>query len=561
LVYAQNQQHDQQQEKQQEKQQEIDSNIGSHSQDTQDKQIFASLPLSPLTQSILASRNLTTPMQIQSLSIPTILAGHNTIIRAQTGTGKTLAYALPIIDKLAELKASQNSTMKGPYALILVPTRELANQVKDDMDTYAIPHGLTTLCMYGGQTSRTQQLRQLRQGTDILISTPGRIKDHLDTQSIDLINTRYAVLDEADEMFDLGFGPDVDAILLNTTAKVRQTILVSATMPKWVQVVASRFQKMPVLVDCVSKDEVQVPIQVKHYAVCVPKDFEVRNAIASTLIDRFLGRGESNSKSKSNNNNKEDENQGEWESVKRCILFTESQESANYLGKPGVLSRPAIVLHGGLSQETRDSRLARFKLNTVDSSILVATNIASRGLDIAGVDLVVQYSVPDDVENYVHRSGRTGRAGRNGVAIVLYSPEEHDQLLQVEQRCKLKFTKLKPTIPMIQNAINVMNWRMQWIEDQVDLLPWMDDEERMMYQDPSLLDTNLQVSKYKAFPRGYKPGKRSSYSAASPWSRVRPNARHPNDNRGAGSRDRRSGGASGTSSGNGGASYQGGYRK
>ncbi|KAA8493928.1 ATP-dependent RNA helicase DDX50 [Porphyridium purpureum] len=430
-----------------------------------------SRPLSEKTRRLLQSRGFERPTLVQARAFDPITEGRNVVLRAVTGTGKTLAYALPIVERLVQEKQQGILTGKGPFAVILVPTRELALQVLEDLEYFALPHGLSTCCMIGS-VPKTQQLRQLRAGVDIAIGTPGRVQDHLSTERLNLIDARFAVLDEADEMFDLGFGPEVDSILLNTTARVRQTILVSATIPKWVETVAARFQKAPVLVNCVTENENRTPERVTHYAVQVPEDLDSRTAMASEFLESFLplNYGE---QSAGSSGDQEDEVRS-----KRAIVFVDSQSEANALGKPGMLARPAIPLHGGLSQLTREQRLARFKRFRRQPATLVATNVASRGLDIANIELVIQCRLPRDKENYIHRVGRTARAGRAGTSIVFFSESEMPALNELCAQTRVRMNVLKPTRDMIERAKRKLGWRLQQVEQNMELLPWLDDEER-----------------------------------------------------------------------------------
>ncbi|BDG29530.1 DEAD/DEAH box helicase [Thermus thermophilus] len=363
----------------------------------------------PLKQEILEAlhgRGLTTPTPIQAAALPLALEGKDLIGQARTGTGKTLAFALPIAERLAP---SQERGRK-PRALVLTPTRELALQVASELTAVA-PH-LKVVAVYGG-TGYTKQREELARGADVVVATPGRALDYLRQGVLDLSRVEVAVLDEADEMLSMGFEEEVEA-LLSATPPSRQTLLFSATLPSWAKRLAERYMKNPVLINVI-KDE---PVTYEEEAV--PAPVRGRLEVLSDLL--YVA------------------------SPDRAMVFTrtkaETEEIAQGLLR---LGHPAQALHGDLSQGERERVLGAFRQGEV--RVLVATDVAARGLDIPQVDLVVHYRLPDRAEAYQHRSGRTGRAGRGGRVVLLYGPRERRDVEALERAVGRRFKRVNPPTP------------------------------------------------------------------------------------------------------------------
>jgi ATP-dependent RNA helicase DeaD len=356
---------------------------------------FAALALPPALLSALADVGYETPSPIQAACIPHLLAGSDLLGEAQTGTGKTAAFALPLLARL-------DLANKTPQALVLTPTRELAIQVAEAFQKYAhhMP-GFHVLPIYGGQ-SMVIQLRALSRGAHIIVGTPGRIMDHLERKSLSLDNLKSLVLDEADEMLRMGFIDDVEWILEHTPA-TRQTALFSATMPDPIRRIAQRYLKEP--------QQVKIRAATATVATIRQKYWQVRGADKIEALTRML----------------EVE-----EDFDAAIIFvrtkTATVELADRLEARGY---EAAALNGDMTQGLREQVIERLKSGSLD--IVVATDVAARGIDVPRVTHVINYDVPYDTEAYVHRIGRTGRAGRAGVAILFVSPREMRMLKAIER--------------------------------------------------------------------------------------------------------------------------------
>jgi ATP-dependent RNA helicase DeaD len=360
---------------------------------------FEQLGLVPALVEALGALGYEEPTPIQRAALPPLLAGKDLLGIAATGTGKTAAFALPLLQRLPREARAPFSTS----ALVLVPTRELAMQVAEAIHRYGQKLGVSVLPIYGGQPMG-QQLRVLKRGVDVVVATPGRALDHLKRQSLLLDAVRTVVLDEADEMLDMGFAEDLEA-LLEATPEDRQTALFSATLPPRIASIAERHLSAPVHVR-IAREKVAPGTgpRVRQTAYIVPRAFK-----AATL-GRVL----------------------DVEAPSAAIIFcrtrTEVDELTVSLNGRGWRAQ---ALHGGMDQAQRDRVLKQFKTHAIE--LLVATDVAARGLDIEKLSHVVNYDVPNAPEAYVHRIGRTGRAGREGMAITLAEPREHRLLRNIEK--------------------------------------------------------------------------------------------------------------------------------
>ena len=360
---------------------------------------FSELGLSETLLAALAKLGYETPTEIQREAIPALLQGRDVLGQAATGTGKTAAFGLPLL----QLLLNADSLSGNAAAIILVPTRELAIQVGSHLTKYAVGGQLRVVPVYGGQPISTQ-LRMLRRGVDVIVATPGRLLDHMERKSIRLGAAKLVVLDEADEMLDMGFAEDLDSIL-SALPETRQTALFSATLPKRIADLAARHLKNPVKIQI--RKEVTAPGEaprVKQLA------YVVQHAHKMGAMQRILAMEEAAS------------------AIIFCRTRSDVDAVAANLGRSG---HGVEALHGGLSQEQRDRVMQRFRGS--EANLLVATDVAARGLDIDHVSHVVNYDMPSSPEVYVHRVGRTGRAGREGVAITLVKPSER-RLLQIAER-------------------------------------------------------------------------------------------------------------------------------
>ncbi|HSJ23417.1 MAG TPA: DEAD/DEAH box helicase [Longimicrobiales bacterium] len=359
---------------------------------------FEDLGLHQALLDALAHLGYEEPTPIQREAIPPLLEGRDLLGQAATGTGKTAAFALPLLQRLAE-----EGRGRTPMGLVLVPTRELAMQVAEAAHKYGRGLGARVLPIYGGQPIG-RQLRELQRGVDIVVATPGRALDHLRRGTLPLGSVRCIVLDEADEMLDMGFAEDIDAILAEAPAE-RQTVLFSATMPPRIASIARRHLKDAVRISIAApRVDDSGAAQVRQTA------YVVRRAHKTAALGRIL----------------------DVEAPEAAIVFcrtrTEVDELTETLSGRGYR---AEALHGGMSQEQRDRVMGRLRNGTAE--LLIATDVAARGLDVEHLTHVVNFDVPSAPEAYVHRIGRVGRAGRSGVAITLAEPREHRLLKQIER--------------------------------------------------------------------------------------------------------------------------------
>jgi len=367
---------------------------------------FAALGLNPALIAELTELGYEEPTAIQREAIPPLIAGRDVLGQAATGTGKTAAFALPLLHRIGAAGEGKR-TIRG---LILVPTRELAMQVAEAVHRYGRKLDIRVLPVYGGQ-SVVQQLRALQRGVDVIVATPGRALDHLRRGTMNLDGVESVVLDEADEMLDMGFADELDAILAAVPEK-RQTALFSATMARRIIEIAKRHLHDPVRVtierEAVAPGatarvrEVAYVVQRQHKAAALARVLDMENPTSAIVF---------------------------------CRTRVEVDQLTETLGGRGYGAEP---LHGGLSQEQRDRVLRRFRDGV--SELLVATDVAARGLDIDHVSHVVNFDVPSSPDAYVHRIGRTGRAGREGVAITLAEVREHRLLRNIEFHTKRKIT-------------------------------------------------------------------------------------------------------------------------
>ncbi len=357
----------------------------------------------PLLQAVTES-GYTTPTPIQAKAIPLALQGLDLMAGAQTGTGKTAAFALPILQKILPLANTGTSPAKHPVrALILAPTRELAIQVEESVKVYAKNTPLRSLCVYGGVDIR-KQTPHLKTGVEVLVATPGRLLDHIEQKTVQLNQVQILVLDEADRMLDMGFMPDLKRILA-LLPKKRQNLMFSATFSKEIKRLADDFLTNPVLVEVARSNATSENVMQKAYGV-------EQNKKQALLIQLLK---------------KEEKNQ--------VLVFTKTKLTASRLSR--ALQREDIkadAIHGDKSQQERIAALEAFKRG--DITALVATDVAARGLDISDLPMVINYEIPSSPEDYVHRIGRTGRAGAKGEAISLVCDDEEKYFKEIEKLIK-----------------------------------------------------------------------------------------------------------------------------
>src|SRR6185437_13273897 len=348
---------------------------------------FNELGLSPELLRAISDAGYTNPTPIQQQAIPLVISGRDLLGCAQTGTGKTASFALPMIDKLT----AGRSRARMPRSLILEPTRELATQVEAAFEVYGKQHKLTTALLIGGESFGDQE-RKLDRGVDVLIATPGRLIDLFERGKILMSDVRILVIDEADRMLDIGFIPDVERIV-GLLPKTRQTLFFSATMPPEIRRLADQFLIDPVSVSVAPPAS---PAETVAQSLIVLHPEEKREALRRLI---------------------------ESEDVKNALIFCNRKRDVDILFKS--LSKhgfDAAALHGDMPQSKRTETLGRFKNNEI--RLLVCSDVAARGLDIAGLSHVFCFDVPHHAEDYVHRIGRTGRAGRPGRSFMLAAPED-----------------------------------------------------------------------------------------------------------------------------------------
>ncbi len=379
----------------------------------------------------------TQPTPIQVETIPLMLSGRDVLAQSQTGTGKTAAFMLPILQRLA-------GGVGIPRALVLAPTRELAKQVADATDGFSRGLGIKTLPVYGGQSYEIQ-IKALKRGVDILIGTPGRLLDFIRQGRLDLSQVEMLVLDEADEMLEMGFIDDVETIL-NELPEVRQVALFSATLPAQIQKLAAKYMN----------DAVKISINPKQVTVAETEQrfYRVRDESKLTALCCLL----------------------ETDEVASGLIFTRTkaraQELADELLRRGF---SADSLHGDLNQARREQVLNRFRKGGV--TLMVATDVAARGLDITNVSHVFNYDMPADAEDYVHRIGRTGRAGKKGIAVTLLTPKERSRMNQIQA-----YTRQPVTEMPLPGAAEVQQKRDDRLIEQVggQLLAGMNHSEKQL---------------------------------------------------------------------------------
>ncbi len=378
---------------------------------------FASLELDPRIVEALTVLGYEEPTPIQREAIPPILAGRDLIGQAATGTGKTAAFALPILQRIVGFGDKRGK----PSVLVLVPTRELATQVAEAMHKYGRPMGVNVLPIYGGQ-AYGPQLRALKQGVDIVVATPGRALDHIRRKTMPLAGIQIVVLDEADEMLDMGFADDIESVLAETP-ETRQTVLVSATLPPRIASIAERHLRDAVRIRIAgeSTEKGELP-RIRQVAYIVHRSH--KPAALGRILDV----------------------ENPTSTIVFCRTRTEVDELSETLTSRGYR---AESLHGGMSQDQRTRVIKKLRAGTAD--LIVATDVAARGLDIPQLSHVINYDVPNAPESYVHRIGRVGRAGREGVAITLTAPREHRMLRDFERATKQKIeTARVPTVADLQ---------------------------------------------------------------------------------------------------------------
>ena len=365
------------------------------------------------------------PTPIQAQAIPPALEGHDVMGLARTGTGKTAAFVLPSLQRLGARPAAADrprSSRRGPGMVVLAPTRELALQITEDARQLARHTEVRVCAVYGGAPLR-RQAEQLRKGVDIVVATPGRLLDHMDRGNVRFDELQILVLDEADRMLDMGFLPDIETIVRRMPIE-RQTMLFSATMPGPIQSLTMRFMRKPVRVEI---DNARPPEMLRQQLYPVPLHLKLPLLVA--LLREAA--------------------------VESTLVFTRTKQDADVVArKLGEAGFSVAAMHGDFRQKEREQALEEFRAGKV--SILVATNIAARGLDIQGISHVVNYDVPEEAEDYVHRVGRTARVEAEGVAWTLVSPEDEGDVAAIEYLLGEKIERVR--LPGFDYDVPAPDW-------------------------------------------------------------------------------------------------------
>lgn len=381
---------------------------------------FKELGLSEAMLKEIKKKGFDEPTEIQEKIIPMLLGGDMDVVgQAQTGTGKTAAFGIPIIEKMEKRTGSVQ-------ALVLVPTRELALQVAEELDSLKGKKKLSILAVYGGQSIR-EQIRELQSGVDIVIGTPGRIQDHINRKTISLSDINFLVLDEADEMLNMGFVDEVELILKETNPG-RRTLLFSATMPDSIMKIAKKYMKA---YEIMATDRQQVTTNLTDQIY-----FEVSASDKLEVLCRIM------------------DMEPDFYGLVFCRTKVDTDELVNKLIERGY---GADGIHGDLSQTQRERTLDKFKRKRI--TILVATDVAARGIDVTNMTHVINYALPQDPEVYVHRIGRTGRAGNRGTAITFITPNEYSKLMYIQKIAKTKIRR--ESVPTAAQIVEAKKARIQ----------------------------------------------------------------------------------------------------
>ncbi|XVE83629.1 hypothetical protein DITRI_Ditri16bG0102400 [Diplodiscus trichospermus] len=383
---------------------------------------ISSLGIAPEIVSALKNKGITKLFPIQRAVLEPAMQGRDMIGRARTGTGKTLAFGIPIMDKIIRYNA-QHGRGRNPLCLVLAPTRELAKQVEKEFHESA--PSLDTICVYGG-TPISRQMRQLDYGVDIAVGTPGRIIDLLKRGALNLTEVQFLVIDEADQMLQVGFAEDVETILERLPVN-RQSMMFSATMPNWIKSLTQKYLKNPLTIDLVGESDQKLAEGISLYSIAA--DMRGKVSILGPLITEHAKGG-------------------------KCIVFTQTKRDADRLAYAMARNFRCEALHGDISQSQRERTLSGFRDGHFN--ILVATDVAARGLDIPSVDLVIHYELPNTSETFVHRTGRTGRAGRKGSAILIYTQEQSRAVRVIEREVGCRFSEL-PRIEVDGGSTGMFN--------------------------------------------------------------------------------------------------------
>ena len=417
---------------------------------------FQDLGLNKDLLQAITDLGFTEPSEVQEKAIPILLNNETDLVAlAQTGTGKTAAFGFPMLQKIA----IESRTTQG---LILSPTRELCLQITNEMNLYGkYCKGLNVVAIYGG-ASITEQAREVKRGAQIIVATPGRMKDMIGRRLVDISKIEYAVLDEADEMLNMGFKEDITEILSHTPAE-KNTWLFSATMPKEVATIAKKFMHNPEEITVGNKNESTNTVSHEYYLVNARDRYEALKRLADANPDIF--------------------------SVIFCRTKRDTQKVAERLIEDGY---SAGALHGDLSQNQRDLVMTSFRKKQIQ--MLVATDVAARGIDVDDITHVINYQLPDEIETYTHRSGRTGRAGKTGVSMVIVSKSEVRKIKSIERIIKKEFDKKE-----VPNGLEICEVQLMSLANKVHKTDINHDIDRYLDQLNTLFEDTSKEELIKKF--------------------------------------------------------------
>ncbi|RHZ83009.1 hypothetical protein Glove_100g23 [Diversispora epigaea] len=456
---------------------------------------FTSYRLTQSTLDALKNRGILSLFPIQASTFDLIYDGKDVLARAKTGTGKTLAFALPITEILLKHKQDKkfSSFKRGrlPKVIVMTPTRDLAKQISTEFESIA--PSLKTLCIYGGVAYDLQN-QGLREGIDILVGTPGRVLDHIDRGNLKLSEVKFVVLDEADQMLDIGFSEAMETVLQNVKQHKEeqqqdkgvdyQTLLFSATVPDWVRKTVKKYLKADyVNVDLIGKEETKTNENIRHYGI--RSAWITRKDIIGDVVACYGSSGS-------------------------CVIFCNTKNDANELALNDKLKQDAQVLHGDIAQSQREITMKGFREGKF--KCIICTDVLARGIDIPQVDLVINCEPPKDVESYVHRAGRTARAGRLGTAVTFFKPQEEYLLSNIQRHAGITFHMVGPPQPqdIIAATANGAVKNLESVESSV--LPYFHETAKELITSQGAIEA---LSAALAYMSGYSGGikKRSLMSA------------------------------------------------
>ncbi|CAG8670562.1 2780_t:CDS:2, partial [Ambispora leptoticha] len=444
---------------------------------------FSSYRLSQITIESLKKRGVTALFPIQAATFDYIFDGKDVLARAKTGTGKTLAFALPITERLinsSDFAQLRNRRGRAPQVVVMTPTRDLAKQVATEFGSIA--SSLAVSCIYGG-VPYAEQYRELRDGIDVLVGTPGRVMDHIDRDNLNLADIKFICLDEADQMLDIGFAEAMEKVLQHVKEHKEkkgkgvdyQTMLFSATVPDWVKETVKKYLKEDyVNIDLIGKMDNKTNENICHYAI--RSAWHSRKDIIGDVVATYGGSGS-------------------------CVIFCNTKNDANELVLNDKLKQDAQVLHGDIAQSQREVTMKGFREGKF--KCIICTDVLARGIDIPQVDLVINCEPPKDVETYVHRSGRTGRAGRPGTAVTFFKSQEEYLINNIQRKTRIQFSIVGPPQPVDIVAATAQDAVQNLESVNPSILPYFHATAKLLIDNKGAIEA---LSAALAYMTGYSNG-------------------------------------------------------